>query len=86
MKLYKTYPDDSGHTYLIPKEEFDKFIEELEDLENAVDSSADYETDEEEEYYWNAVDLRDSHFDKYERLEGKEYYVLLASDLGEKDG
>lgn len=83
MKLYKTYSDDSGHTYLIPKDEFDKFLEELEDLENAVYSSSDYETDEEEEYHWNAVDLRDGHFNKYERLEGEEHYIILESDLGE---
>lgn len=83
MKLYKTYSDDDGHTYLIPKDEFDKFVEDLEDLENDVDCSSDYETEEQEDYYWNNVALRDDHFNKYERLEGEDYYVLLASDLGE---
>ena len=80
MKLYKTYSDDDGHTYLIPKEDYKSFIEAVTNLEERMEHYyLTYQEDVMESLQEELWDL----LGKYETLEGEEHYIILESDLGE---
>ena len=75
MPLYYIYEDDSGHRYLIPKDEVSTFYNILDELEEYLEEHAD------EDIFHNELEMV---LESYDRLEGEEYYVVLASDLGEE--
>ena len=76
--LYHIYEDDSGHRYLIPKDEVSTLHEFIDDLLQALDTSHTFY----DELY---SDNLSGYLEQYDRLEGEGYYVVLASDLkGEK--
>lgn len=76
--LYHIYEDDSGHRYLIPKDEVSTLHEFIDDLLQALDASHPF-------YGELYSDNLSGYLEQYDRLEGEEYYVVLASDLkGEK--
>ena len=74
LTLYHIYDDDSGHRYLIPKDEVSTLREFINDLLQALDTSHPFY----EELY---SDNLSGYLEQYGRLEGEEYYVVLASDL-----
>ena len=74
MPLYYIYEDDSGHRYLIPKDEVSTLHEFIDDLLQALDTSHPFY----DELY---SDNLSGYLEQYDRLEGEEYYVVLASDL-----
>lgn len=76
FKLYSIYDDGDGHRYLIPKDEYRHFEKALERAEESYDTHFD------EEVYYEELDDILSYFSKG-RLEGEEFYVVLASDLEE---
>lgn len=83
MKLYKTYSDDDGHTYLIPKEDYKFFIKAITNLEKSIEHCfLTYKEDAMELLQEEIWDL----LGKYETLEGEEHYIILESDLGEFNG
>ena len=77
LTLYHIYDDDSGHRYLIPKDEVSTLREFINDLLQALDTSHPFY----EELY---SDNLSGYLEQYDRLEGEEYYVDLASNLGEE--
>ena len=77
LTLYYIYNDDSGHRYLIPKDEVSTLREFINDLSQALDTSHPFC----DELY---SDNLSGYLENYDRLEGEEYYVVLASDLGEE--
>lgn len=74
LKLYHIYEDDSGHRYLIPKDEVVTFYNILDDLEESLDEHVD------ENVYYDEMNMT---LEVYCRLEGEDYYVILAEDLEE---
>lgn len=82
-KIYATYRDDDGHTYLIPYQESLEFFKELDVLEKRLNGyilSTPFELQDEELVYEYQQDVYDL-LDKYDRLEGESYYVILEEDL-----
>lgn len=75
LKLYCVFELD-GDNYLIPKESYNSFEKALTKVEESYDVHFD-----EDVYYEELDELLDYFSDK--RLEGEEYYVILASDLEE---
>ena len=74
FKLYSIYEDDSGHRYLIPKEEVNTFYNTLDTLEEALDEHGD------EDIYYDELNMT---LEAFDRLEGEEFYVVLSKDLEE---
>lgn len=74
MILYLVYEDGDGHEYLIPKDEFDNVLDRIEDLEFELEQTDDLEMLED---YIGEI------LDRFERLEGQEFYVVLPKDLKE---
>ena len=74
LTLYHIYDDDSGHRYLIPKDEVTTLHEFIDDLLQALDTSHPFY----DELY---NDNLSGYLEQYDRLEGEEYYVVLTSDL-----
>ena len=74
LTLYYIYNDDSGHRYLIPKDEVSTLREFINDLLQALDTSHPFY----DELY---SDNLSGYLEDYDRLEGEEYYVVLTSDL-----
>ena len=72
MKLYKTYKDDDGHTYLIPKGEYLQFESALSDIEESYDQHNDCDIFNDELCIL---------LECYDRLEGKEYFVVLRGEV-----
>lgn len=72
LKLYHVYDDGDGHRYLIPKDEVNTFYNILDSLEEALDEHGD------EDIYYDELNMT---LEAYDRLEGEEYYVVLAEDL-----
>ena len=72
FKLYSIYEDGSGHRYLIPKEEVNTFYNTLDTLEEALDEHGD------EDVYYDELNMT---LEAFDRLEGEEFYVVLAEDL-----
>ena len=79
-QLYVVFDDDSGHKYLIPKDEYGVFVKCLSRIEESFDEHKD-----EDIYYDELNDILDAFADQ--RLEGEEVYVVLPNDLieGEED-
>ena len=75
FKLYSIYEDGEGHRYLVPKEEINTFYNTLDTLEEALDEHGD------EDIYYDELNMT---LEAFNRLEGEEYFVVLASDLEEK--
>ena len=73
-QLYVVFDDDSGHKYLIPKDEYRRFEKALERIEESFDEHKD-----EDIYYDELNDILDAFSDQ--RLEGEEVYVVLSNDL-----
>lgn len=72
MKLYKTYEDGDGHTYLIPKDGYLQFESALSDIEESYDQHNDYDIFNDE---LNML------LECYDRLEGEEYFVFLGGGV-----
>ena len=78
-ELYIVFDDDSGHKYLIPKDEYGTFDECLSRIEESFTEHKD-----EDVYYDELNDILDAFADQ--RLEGEEVYVVLPNDLIEGEG
>ena len=77
-QLYIVWEDGDGHKYLIPKEEYRSFLDELNDLESELGfPKGGWDDREKEEVQQDIWDLLDS----YESLEGELHYVILENDL-----
>ena len=74
LKLYQVYDDGNGHRYLIPKDEVNTFYDILDSLEESLDEHGD------EDIYYDELNMTP---EAYDRLEGEDYYVVLAKDLEE---
>ena len=74
LKLYHIYDDGDGHRYLIPKEEVNTFYITLDTLEESLDEHED------EDIYCDELNMT---LEAFDRLEGEDFYVVLASDLEE---
>lgn len=84
-KIYATYEDDDGYTYLIPYQESLEFFKELNSLEKRLNGyilSTPFEHQDEDVVYEYQQDIYDL-LDRYDRLEGENYYVVLEEDLEE---
>lgn len=82
-KIYATYEDDDGHTHLIPYQESLEFFKELNSLEKRLNGyilSTPFEHQDEDVVYEYQQDIYDL-LDRYDRLEGENYYVILEEDL-----
>ena len=80
-QMYVIFDDDSGHKYLIPKDEYHLFQSTLKSLEHEMNmyrnhgSEMSIEKAEGVEHeIWNLID-------SYETLEGEEVFVVLSNDL-----
>lgn len=73
-QLYVVFDDDSGHKYLIPKDEYGAFDKCLSRIEDSYSEHKD-----EEIYYDELNDILDTFSDQ--RLEGEEVFVVLPNDL-----
>ena len=77
-KLYVVWEDGDGNNKLIPKEEYQSFLDELNDLESELGfPKGAWDDREKEEVQQDIWDLLDS----YESLEGELHYVVLENDL-----
>ena len=77
-KLYVVWEDGDGNNKLILKEEYQSFLDELNDLESELGfPKGGWDDQEKEEVQQDIWDLLDS----YESLEVEFYYVLLENDL-----
>lgn len=77
VPIYYIYEDEDGHRYLIPKDEVSTLHEFIDDLLETLDISHPFY----EELY---SDNLSGYLEQYDRLEGEEYFVILASELEEK--
>ena len=79
-QLYVVFDDDSGHKYLIPKDEYGAFEKCLSRIEESYSEHKD-----EDIYYDELNDILDTFADQ--RLEGEEVHVVLDEHVieGEED-
>lgn len=75
-KIYATYEDDDGHTYLIPYQEYLEVFKKIDILEKEILDNRDCA-----ETYWAYVDELNNFLDSFDRLEGENHYVILEEDL-----
>ena len=75
-KIYATYEDDDGHTYLIPYQDSLEVFKKINILEKEILDNRDCA-----ETYWAYVDELNNFLDGFNRLEGENYYVILEEDL-----
>ena len=80
-QLYIDVSDDSGHTWLIKKEDYPSFTCILVDLENKLYHEDGYDEDN----YWIDFENLIEHY-QVKRLEGEEVYVVLPNDVIKGDG
>ena len=88
-QLYVLWASDYGDQKLIPKDEYDKFIEDLKKAEMLFDNEVlytaweDRNPDRELELQQDIYNL----IDQYDTLEGEELFVVLPNDVikGDKD-
>lgn len=82
-ELYALVEDDDGHTYLIQKEDYTKFIIEFNranyHLDSYIDSTSFEEQDE--DYVYELKQAVWDCYEGYDRLEGETHYVVLEKDL-----
>ena len=82
-QLCVLWTSDYGDKKLIPKDEYDKFIEDLKKAEMLFDNEVlytaweDRNPDRELELQQDIYDL----IDKYDTLEGEEVFVVLPEDV-----
>ena len=81
--LYYIYEDDSGHRYLIPKDEYTSFVCKLNQAEYKLDNyvMGTPLEDQDEDYVEELLADVWGCFDDYETLEGEDHYIVLAKDL-----
>lgn len=82
-QLYVLWQSDDGDKKLIPKDEYQKFINDLRQAELAFENEAVYtpiEDQAEDRMYELRQDIYDL-IDSYDTLEGEEVFVVLPSDL-----
>ena len=79
-QMYVIFDDDSGHKYLIPKDEYGAFEKCLSSIEESYSEHKD-----EDIYYDELNDILDAFANQ--RLEGEEVYVVLDEHVieGEED-
>ena len=88
-QLYVLWASDYGDQKLIPKDEYDKFIEDLKKAEMLFDNEVlytaweDRNPDRELELQQDIYNL----IDRYDTLEGEEVFVVLPNDVikGDED-
>ena len=81
-QLYVLWESDYGDKKLIPKDEFSKFLSDLNDLESELGFPlGGYDDRDKEEVQQDIYDLIDS----YDTLEGEEVFVVLPDDVIEGD-
>ena len=73
-QLYVLFDDDSGHKYLISKDDYEAFDKCLSRIEESFDEHKD-----EDIYYDELNDILDAFSDQ--RLEGEAVYVVLSNDV-----
>ena len=88
-QLYVLWTSDYGDKKLIPKDEYDKFIEDLKKVEMLFDNEVLY-TAWEDRNPERELELQQDIYnliDKYDTLEGEEVFVVLPDDVikGDKD-
>ncbi len=76
VQLYHIYDDGDGHRYLIPKDEVNTLYEFIDDLLQTLDAFHPF-------YQELFSDNLSGYLEQYKRLEGEEFYVVLASGLEE---
>lgn len=74
LKMYHVYDDEDGHSYLIPKDKLNAFYNTLNSLEESLDEHGD------EDIYYDELNMI---LEVYDRIEGEDYYIVLAKDLEE---
>lgn len=81
--MYHIYEDDSGHRYLIPKDEYTSFVCKLNQAEYKLDNyvMGTPLEDQDEDYVEELLEAVWECFDDYGTLEGEEHYIVLAKDL-----
>lgn len=82
-KIYATYQDDDGHTYLIPYEHALDVFKKIDVLEKEISDAYDTYDEDDGELLLQTYDKLAELLDKYDRLEGESYYVILEEDLEE---
>lgn len=80
-KIYATYEDDDGHTYLIPYQESLEVFKKIDTLEKEISNAYDTYDEDDGELLLQTYDKLAELLDKYNRLEGESYYVILEEDL-----
>lgn len=88
-QLYVLWTSDYGDKKLIPKDEYDKFIEDLKKAEMLFDNEVLY-TAWEDRNPERELELQQDIYnliDKYATLEGEQVFVVLPKDVikGEED-
>lgn len=76
VQLYHIYDDGDGHRYLVPKEEVNTLYSFIDDLDDVLDKNHIF-------YEEMFADNLSMYLEQYDRLEGEEFYAVLASDLEE---
>lgn len=80
-KVYATYKDDDGHTYLIPYHESLEVFKKIADLEKKIWNAYDTYDDDNGHLFVELNDELCELLDGYDRLEGENHYVILEEDL-----
>lgn len=76
LKFYRTWEDDSGHTKLIPQEQWLGFC--MEEKRLSPKSIFDYESSDE---FYDAQARYDNFIDSFKTLEGESHFVVLEEEL-----
>lgn len=80
-KIYATYKDDDGHTYLIPYEQALDVLRNIDNLEKKIWNAYDTYDDDNGKLFVELNDELNNFLDGFDRLEGETYYVILEEDL-----
>lgn len=84
-QLYAIVSDDDGHNYLVPKDDYAKFNQELMDANrnlNRYIESVGFDIHNADEYYVDELQSAiDQCYDELHRIEGEKYYVVLKGDI-----
>lgn len=75
-QLYVPYEDEDGHTYLLPKDDWNKFEGCLSRIEYSYSEHNKYDI-----YMNELMEVLDAFAD--DRLEGESYYVVLEDDIND---
>lgn len=76
LKFYVTWQDDSGHTKLIPQEQWLGFCAEEQRLVRQI---IRHETHSDE--WYDANDDYNNYIDSFKTLEGESHYVVLCDEM-----